>query len=151
METTFSTGQYLIVDQLSYRFHEPERGNVIVFRYPKEPSKFFIKRIIGIPGDTILIDGNEVILSNKKYPDGMILNEPYVNKMTPDGTLTEKLGDNEYFVMGDNRDASSDSRTWGVLQRNKIIGQAFIRLFPFTTISMSPGDYDINTNLINMK
>lgn len=149
MEDTFSTGEYLIVDQVSYRFNEPERGDVIVFRYPKDPSKYFIKRIIGIPGDTIVIDGQRVEITNENYPDGLTLEEPYVEHMTPGTTLTEELGEDEYFVMGDNRDASSDSRMWGVLHRDKIIGQAFIRLFPFTQIKLSPGDYELSSLLTN--
>ena len=148
METTFSTGEYLIVDQLSYHFEDPSRGDVIIFRYPQQPSKFFIKRVIGVPGDTIDIDGNVVTLSNADNPSGVILNEsPYVFKMSPNTKLEETLGDNEYFVMGDNRDASSDSRMWGVLQRDKIIGRAFFRLFPFTKVDFLPGEYDINSEL----
>lgn len=145
METTFSTGQYLIVDQVSYRFEEPTRGDVIIFRYPKDPSKFFIKRIIGIPGDSIDIQGNVVTITNKENPGGTILTEPYILDMAPNTTLTETLGDDEYFVMGDNRDASSDSRMWGVLQRDKIVGRAFLRLYPFTKAGMFPGEYDIES------
>ncbi|MCF7816231.1 MAG: signal peptidase I [Candidatus Pacebacteria bacterium] len=141
METTFSTGQYIIVDQLTYHFEEPVRGEVIVFRYPKDPSKFFIKRIIAIPGDTIAISGRDVIISNDEHPDGVHLDESYVHDMKPTTTLTETLGNDEYFVMGDNRDASSDSRSWGVLQRDKIIGRAFLRLFPFTNIGIFPGSF----------
>lgn len=142
MESTFSTGQYLIVDQLTYHFEKPQRGEVIVFRYPKDPSKFFIKRIIGIPGDTIDIDGNKVTVTNIEHPDGMLLEEAYVLNMKPNTTLTESLGEDEYFVMGDNRDASSDSRTWGVLHHDKIIGRAFLRLFPFAKIGVFPGKVD---------
>lgn len=149
MEDTFSTGEYLIVDQLSYRFHEPERGDVIVFRYPKDPSKFFIKRIIGVPGDTIEIKGDTVTIFNEKYPSGLELEEPYVHSMSPGATVSEELGENEYFVMGDNRDASSDSRMWGVLHRDKIVGQAFIRLFPFSEIKVAPGDYEIDRLLVH--
>lgn len=149
METTFSSNEYLIVDQVTYRFEEPERGDIIVFRYPKDPSKFFIKRIIGIPGDTIEIDGNTVTLTNEEYKEGITLDEPYIHKMSPNTTLTETLREDEYFVMGDNRDASSDSRMWGVLQRDKIVGRAFLRLFPFTEASFLPGDYDIDTSIMN--
>lgn len=147
METTFSSGQYLIVDQLSYRFEEPERGDVIIFRYPKDPSKFFIKRIIGIPGDTVEINGNVVTITNAAHPEGVTLEEPYVLDMAPNTTLTERLGEEEYFVMGDNRDASSDSRMWGVLQRDKIVGRAFLRLYPFTEAELFPGVYDIEEEL----
>lgn len=148
METTFSTGQYLIVDQLTYHFEDPKRGEVVVFRYPKDPSKFFIKRVIGIPGDTIDIAGSEVKISNTEHPDGVVLNEDaYVHAMRPGTTLTEILGDGEYFVMGDNRDASSDSRSWGVLQRERIVGRAFLRLFPVTVVDLFPGKRDIGSEM----
>ena len=147
METTFSTGQYLIVDQLTYHFDDPQRGEVVVFRYPKDPSKFFIKRIIGIPGDTIDISGNSVTIKNTVHPDGVTLDEPYVLDMKPGATISETLGTNEYFVMGDNRDASSDSRSWGVLQRDKIVGRAFLRLFPLSAVGVFPGKADINTEM----
>lgn len=147
METTFSTGQYLIVDQLTYHLEEPKRGEVIVFRYPKDPSKFFIKRIIGIPGDVVTIAGQKVTIKNAQHPDGIVLDESYILSMKPNSTLTETLGENEYFVMGDNRDASSDSRSWGVLQRDKIVGRAFLRLFPFTKVGIFPGEFDTDTEM----
>jgi signal peptidase I len=144
METTFSTGQYLIIDQLTYHLEEPMRGDVIVFRYPKDPSKFFIKRVIGIPGDTVKIDGGTVTITNTEHPEGILLEETsYVHSMKPSTTITETLGEEEYFVMGDNRDASSDSRVWGVLQRDKIVGRAFLRLFPFTKVDVLPGKFTI--------
>lgn len=144
METTFSTGQYLIVDQITYRFEDPKRGDVIIFRYPKDPSKYFIKRIIGLPGDTLDIKGNVVTIFNAENTDGITLDErEYVLHMNPNTTLTEKLGSNEYFVMGDNRDQSSDSRMWGVLHRDKIVGRAFLRLFPVNSVDVFPGRYDL--------
>lgn len=150
METTFSTGQYLIVDQLSYHFVDPARGDVIVFRYPKDPSKYFIKRIIGLPGDTVTIEGNDVSIRNKDHLQGVILNEDsYAPRMSENNMLSETLGTNEYFVMGDNRDASSDSRMWGTLPRANIVGRAFLRLFPFSEIDLLPGKYDINSEVTN--
>ena len=143
MENTFHTNEYLIVDRVSYYLHEPHRGDVIVFRYPRNPSQFFIKRIIGLPGDTIHIDGNKVTISNAGDPAGTILDEPYVKSMNKNTYLTEKLGDREYFVMGDNRDESSDSRVWGVLQQDRIIGRAFLRLFPFQKLDVLPGEHEI--------
>lgn len=139
MEETFQSGEYLIVDQVSYRFHEPERGDVVIFRYPRDPSKYFIKRVIGVPGDTVIIDGDRVRIKNEEHPDGIELDEPYISSMTPNGRLTETLGEREYFVMGDNRDASSDSRAWGVLQEERIVGRAFLRLFPPSEIDYLPG------------
>jgi len=142
METTFHNNEYLIVDQLSYHLGSPERGDVVIFRYPRDLSKYFIKRVIGVPGDTITIDGSTVTITNEKFPDGQVLVEPYVYKMNQSTYLTETLRDGEYFVMGDNRDASSDSRMWGVLDEDKIVGRALIRLFPFTNAALYPGNYD---------
>jgi signal peptidase I len=139
MEDTFYSGEYLIVDQLSYHVGEPEAGDVIIFRYPKNPSTFFIKRIIGVPGDTVTIDGNVVTITNAAHPNGLVLDEPYVETMAPNTFLTETLGDREYFVMGDNRDRSSDSRVWGILQRENIVGRAYVRLFPFNRLDYLPG------------
>lgn len=139
MEDTFHTGEYLIVDQISYYFENPQRGDVIVFRYPRDPSKFFIKRVIGTPGDTIQIEGNIVTIFNEKNPEGIVLDESYVNDMAPNSYITEKLRENEYYVMGDNRNASSDSRTWGILTRDKIVGRAFLRLFPISKANIFPG------------
>lgn len=139
MQETFHNGEYLIVDQVSYHLHSPERGDVVIFRYPKDPSKYFIKRIIGVPGDTITIEDSTVTIVNEENPDGFILNEPYIKSMRPGVTITEELGDREYFVMGDNRDESSDSRVWGVLQEERIIGKAFLRLFPPQAFGVMPG------------
>lgn len=139
MENTFHSGEYLIVDQLSYHFDQPQAGEVVIFRYPRDPSTFFIKRIIGTPGDTISIDGNVVTITNDTYPDGYVLDEPYIKNMTPNTFLTESLGEREYFVMGDNRNKSSDSRTWGILQEENIIGRAYLRLFPFNEADYLPG------------
>lgn len=145
MENTFESGEYLIVDQVSYKLHQPARGDVIIFRYPKDPSKFFIKRVIGLPGDTVTIDGSTVRISNTEFPEGFILEEPYIKSMKQGTTLTETLGDREYFVMGDNRDQSSDSRMWGVLQEERIIGRAYLRLFPPQTFDYLPGEADFST------
>jgi len=140
MDDTFLNGQYLIVDQLSYRFGEPERGDVIVFRFPLEPSKFFIKRIIGLPHDTVVLQGRATIIINEENPDGLVLDEPYLSLENADkNSSSTTLGDGEYFVMGDNRKESSDSRSWGVLNREHIVGQAFVRLFPITKLDILPG------------
>ena len=144
MEETFQNNEYLIVDQITYRLKEPERGDVIIFRYPKDPSKYFIKRIIGLPGEALTIDGERVIVKSEKYPDGLILEEPYaaLGQRTDEQSTT--LGDGEYFVMGDNRDHSSDSRTWGVLRREEIVGRALLRLLPPSRAEIMPGAIDKN-------
>ena len=139
MEPTFENGQYLIVDQISYRFDTPTRGDVVIFRYPRDPSKFFIKRVIGLPGDTVQITGTEVRISDAEHPNGFLLDESHTGLFTEGTHLTVTLADDEYFVLGDNRDASSDSRVWGALDRNMIIGRAFLRLLPVSTIDVLPG------------
>jgi signal peptidase I len=142
MEPTFSGGEYLIVDQLSHRFTGPERGSVIIFKFPENPSKFYIKRVIGLPGETVELRGSTVIIKNSENPSGVILDEPYLatdNKKT--GFLTTSLEDDEYFVLGDNRNGSSDSRGWGPLNEDFIVGRAFIQLFPFKEISFLPGEH----------
>lgn len=140
MEETFQSGEYLIVDQVSYNFEAPKRGEVVVFKYPRDPSKFFIKRVIGMPGETIEIIDGAVIIKNDEMPDGFVLNEPYIEPMPTAAPMRETLGNNEYFVMGDNRDQSSDSRAWGVLQERNIVGRAWLRLFPPTSLSFFPGN-----------
>ena len=136
MVPTFANGEYLIVDELSYHFRDPVRGEVIIFRYPKDPSKFFIKRIIGLPGETVAIGGN--IVSIKSGDETIILDEPYIESQQLQAQ-TLKLGVDEYFVMGDNRGASLDSRSWGVLEESLIQGRAFIRLLPINKLSYLPG------------
>ncbi len=146
MEETFFHNEYLIVDQISYHLGQPQRGDVAIFRYPQDPSKFFIKRIIGVPGDTVVIDGNRVSIVNEIHPDGIELNEPYIKSMNANTFLTETLGPREYFVMGDNRNESSDSRVWGVLQEENIIGRAFLRLFPPSNLGVFPGAHALLDN-----
>jgi len=148
MEQTFHNNEYLIVDQVTYHFEQPGRGDVVIFRYPKDTSKFFIKRVIGIPGDTISIQGNVVTITNTNNPDGTILFEPYINKMEQNTYLNETLGEKEYFVMGDNRDSSSDSRMWGVLSEDKIVGRALLRLFPVTKVGVFPGALSSENTLL---
>ncbi len=139
MEETFQSGEYLIVDQVTYYFNDPKRGEVVVFRYPRDPSKFFIKRIIGVPGDTITIEDGQVTIFNSENPDGVVLSEPYAKETPLQPEANEVLGDREYFVMGDNRGESSDSRHWGVLQEERIIGRAWVRLFPPQVVDYLPG------------
>lgn len=141
MDPTFVTGQYLIIDQLTYHLEDPKRNDVIVFRYPKEPSTFFIKRIIGLPGETVSIKQGVVTIINKENPNGFVLTEDYVasNHKTRD-TYRTTLSDTEYYVMGDNRAASSDSRVWGPLEEKYIIGRPIVRLLPLSKISVMPGN-----------
>ncbi len=141
MDPTFATGQYLIVDELSYRFEDPKRGDIVVLRYPRNPSKFFIKRIVGLPNETIEIKEGVVRIKTKTNPIGFQLTEPYVEFKKSDAT-TRELGKSEYFVMGDNRAESLDSRAWGSVPRKLIIGKAFLRLFPIASAEVMPGSYE---------
>ena len=129
MDPTFETGEYLIVDELSYRFKEPERGDVLVFKYPADPSKSFIKRLIGLPGEIVSIKEGVVTITSSEHPNGLMLEEPYIgNEKVENFSYTLGLG--EYFVMGDNRAQSADSRIWGAVPEDNIIGRPFLRLFP---------------------
>lgn len=140
MYPTFENGDYLIVDELSYRLSDVERNDVVIFRYPEDLSKFFIKRIIGLPNETVSIQ-QDVIKIIKKDGEQITLNEPFIKNQLSDGATFFELKDDEYFVMGDNRNASSDSRYWGAVNRNLIVGQAFLRLFPINHINYKPGDF----------
>jgi len=144
MDPTFATGQYLIVDEISYRFNEPERGDIIILRYPRDPSKFFIKRIVGLPSEYIEIDGGKVTVIDKTTDKKTVLDEPYVEFEKSDN-LYRQLEDEEYFVMGDNRARSSDSRMWGPVDRDLIVGRAVLRLLPVASAELLPGEYDPDT------
>lgn len=137
MEPTFENGDYLIIDEFSYTFlRDAKRGEVIVFRYPRDPSTFFIKRIIGVPGDTVMIEGGEVSVIR----DGETTGDPFSDfsdATMPDGRWD--LGGDEYFVMGDNRGFSSDSRVWGILPEDNIVGRALLRLWPVAQAEYLPG------------
>jgi len=140
MDPTFATGQFLVVDRLTYRFEAPKRGDVIVFEYPNDPSTYYIKRIIGLPGETVNIKDGKITIINKENPSGLTLNEPYISAMhLSTDTSSRTLTSTQYFVMGDNRAQSSDSRYWGPLESHFIIGRPFVRLLPVTTLSLWPG------------
>lgn len=132
METTLSDGDHLIVDKISYRFGSPERFDIIVFPFQYDTDTYYIKRIIGMPGETVQIDDSGAI-----YIDGEVLEESYGREVIQSpGRASDpiQLGDDEYFVMGDNRNNSSDSRdpSVGNIHRRDIIGRAFIRIWPFS-------------------
>ncbi len=145
MEPNFFDGEYLVVDELSYRFREPRRGEVVIFRFPENPSQFFIKRIVGLPGDTVSIENGRVVIHNQQFQQGVVLDEAsYISgDARTGGQTTIQLTKQEFFVLGDNRAASSDSRSWGPLPRSKIVGRAWIRALPFNKITvfdlMRPG------------
>lgn len=136
MEPNFHNGDYLLIDEISYRFNQPKRGDVIVFRYPKQPSQYFIKRIIGLPGETIEIKNNKVTVYNSDKPQGIVIEEDYLASYQQTlGDSITILEEDEFYVLGDNRLQSSDSRGWGTLDKSFITGRAFVRLWPLDQIT----------------
>jgi len=140
MSPTFETGHYLIIDKISYRLSPPKRDDVIVMKYPTDTSRDFIKRIIGLPGETVEIKNGKVTIINLTHPEGFVHDDTFVT-LTSTDTLTRRLGAREYFVMGDNRAGSFDSRSWGPLPEEDIIGKTLIRLYPFNQIGIFPGSH----------
>lgn len=143
MIPTFHDGEYLIVDEISYIMGNIHRGDIVIFKYPNDTKRFFIKRIIGLPNEKITIENGTVTIVNKEHPEGFKLTEPYVNEKEFEGS-TYDTGNDQYFVMGDNRNRSSDSRYWGVLPKNLMVGRAYLRLFPIQKVSYLPGEYNKN-------
>ncbi len=141
MEPNFRSGNYLLIDEMVYHFRSPERGEVIVFKYPGDNRSYFIKRLIGLPGETVKFEDNKVAI----YKDGnrKVLEESYVSKGQEDIIYSNvKLAADQYFVMGDNRGFSFDSRSWGPLNQTNIIGLARFRLWPINEVmAFSPPIY----------
>jgi len=131
MEPNFENGNYLIIDELSFRFRDPRREEVVVFRYPRNPSQRFIKRIIGLPGEKIEIKAGSIMVNDQILDESEYL--PF-GLQTP-GNIQISLNENEYFVLGDNRISSFDSRQWGPLPRKNIIGRVYFRAWPFTALA----------------
>lgn len=139
MAPNFATNDYLLIDKLTYRFRNPERGEIVVFHPPVDPGESYIKRVIGLPGERLTIASGTVIIYNSENPAGKVLHETYLSAAAAadfarlhqslDLTLTE----NQYFVMGDNRGASTDSRVFGPITRSELQGRSLIRLFPVST------------------
>ena len=139
MEPNFYDHEYLIVDELSYQFRSPERGEVVIFRFPENPSMFFIKRIVGLPGETVDIANSKITITNAKGQK-QTLKEPYAEGVTTTDYNHLKLGADEYFVVGDHREVSYDSRRWGPVKIDLIKGRAWLRLLPPTKMSYLPAD-----------
>lgn len=149
MVPNFHDQEYILVDKWTYRLGRPERGDAIIFKYPGNPKEYFIKRIIGLPGESVLVPGdNTVHIFNDRYPNGFTLNESgYLPKENPtycSGNTTWcgrkiTLKDDEYFVLGDNREHSSDGRFFGPVNKSQFFaGLAWLRLWPFSRISFIP-------------
>ncbi len=132
MDPTYHDNQYLVVNKLGYRLTEPQRGDVIVFRFPQNTKEYFIKRIIGLPNEKVRIDNGQVFIFNEQHPEGKVLDEPYLSKnnATFGDSKLVSLGSTEYYVLGDNRAQSSDSRVWGILPEEDIVGKVLVRVFP---------------------
>ena len=131
MVPTFENGDYLLIDELTYRFRTPQRGEVVVFKYPAEPSTYFIKRIIGLPNERVKLHDGKITVFNPESLLGFSLDEEYLHQpFASNETLEFTLGADEYLVLGDNRLASFDSRSWGPLKKNGIVGLVRLRLWP---------------------
>ena len=141
MEPNLNDGQYILTDKVTYRFGEPMRGDIIVFKAPVDENFDYIKRIIALPGETISIKDGNIIIINEENPNGYVLDEPYPTNglNTPGEVLSDEakftLAENNYFVLGDNRNQSFDSREWGELPKENIIGKGWLRYWPITDIS----------------
>jgi len=131
METNFHNQEFLLVDRISYKFRSPQRGEVIVFRYPKNPNEDYIKRIVGLPGETVNIENGKIYINDNLLNEGYLPLGSQTFTSTENGSLKTTLGPKEYFVLGDNRQNSSDSREWGILPQKNIIGRAWLIVFPF--------------------
>lgn len=142
MEPNFQDWNYLIVDRLSYELGTPQRGDIIVFNLPEDTSRALIKRVIGLPGDTVVLSGPNptVTIINAAHPQGFTLSEPYIDSADYGGAsdMRVTLGPDQYFVLGDNRVVSADSRLWGILPKQDIVGRVLLRLYPLQEISILP-------------
>lgn len=132
MQPTFESGQYILVSRVHYLFGTPQRGDVLVFQLPSNPERDLIKRLIAIPGDTIEFRDTQV------YINGMLIDEPYLTRACDVSVCSDsiwQLGDDDYFMMGDNRNLSTDSRSFGAIHSDHIVGRAILRYFPFSELN----------------
>ncbi len=145
MEPNFYDHEYLIIDEISYRFNAPERGDIVVFKYPRNPSEYFIKRIIGLPGEKVEVKDGSVYIYNSEYVNGQKLDEEYLGSDTNtflDQTVQLKEG--EYFVLGDNRESSLDSRRFGPVSEKFITGKVLLRGWPIDRLKVFDDDMGYN-------
>lgn len=145
MESTFFEREYLIIDELSYRFREPERGDVIVLRAPTQPGDFYLKRIVGLPGERLSITNNSIVIYNDAHPQGVVIEEQYLDPGTETTDVRSvTLADDEFYVLGDNRDESYDSRRFGPIDRDAIVGRAWFRGYPLSRVGIFQApDYNL--------
>lgn len=143
MNPSFADGEYIIVDQISYKtLQSPQRGDIIIFKSPQDPSKFLIKRVIGLPNETIEILGEDIYIK-KEGEDFKKIEEDYLKVDFNAYVKSLKLENDEFFVLGDNRNNSIDSRYFGAVKKDLIIGRAFLRLLPIGKINYLPGKFEI--------
>lgn len=136
MSPNFSNGDYVLIDELTYRLRIPERGEVVVFHDPQDYSTYFIKRVIGLPGERVTVKNGTVTVYNSRYPNGLALNESYLKKGTDtSGTYDYTLSSSTYLLFGDNRSYSYDSRSWGPLPAKNIVGIVRVRLWPLNELT----------------
>lgn len=144
MEPNFFDHEYLIIDEITYRLRAPERGDVIVFHYPRNPSQYYIKRVIGLPGEELEIKDGRIQIVDSTTGDTQVLDETgYLSSDVSTQSFnyrTVNLADDEYFVMGDNRGSSYDSRHFGPVKRKLIVGRALIRVLPFNRVAWFPSE-----------
>jgi signal peptidase I len=140
MEPNFHDHEYLIIDEITYQFNKPRRGDVIVFRYPHNPQEFFIKRIIGLPGEKIKLADGKIFIFNAEHTDGFALDETYLAPDLKTFSISDEdsvtLQADEFFVLGDNRNQSKDSRSFGPVNKSFIIGRVLLRGWPFDKVKL---------------
>lgn len=149
MEPAFHTHEYLIVNEISYRFTEPKRGDVVVFKYPRNPKQYFIKRVIALPNESVKIENGSVYIQKSNSEEWQLLDEtPYLDasvKTYPNVEMS--MNEEEYFLLGDNRPSSLDSRAFGPVEKRYIIGKTWLRAWPFDKLgSFSSLKYSIDNN-----
>jgi signal peptidase I len=147
MVPNFQDGNYVLVDELTYHIRQPERGDVVVFHDPQDWSTYFIKRVIGLPGEKLVINKNVITVFNAAHPDGLALDESYLPSGTPissdncdggdviSGVCTYTIASSTYLTLGDNRPESYDSRSWGPLPAKNIVGLVRVRLWPIDEVT----------------
>ncbi|MBD3238367.1 MAG: signal peptidase I [Candidatus Moranbacteria bacterium] len=144
MEPNFHEGEYLIINEIGWKFKGIKRGEVLVFKNPGNKKDYFIKRVVGLPNEKVEIKGGRITIFNQEHPQGMVLDE---SEYLPEGRVTSgmivvELTDDEFFVLGDNRSASSDSRYWGPLPEKLVVGKAWVRAFPFGKFTVFSSEHN---------